>query len=126
MEETVRSALLNPGTAVFARPFVGAEAGNLVLVCGTVSADIGGRRFDNVPFIVIIDYQRVTSIGVNRDATASLARLGDGPGFEGPYSDSVGNVVSFCRVEAGVILPVSQTAGEAATTPRPPPAPVPF
>lgn len=105
VEDAVRAALLNPGTASFATPFAGAETGTIVRVCGTVSASVAGQRYDNVPFVVTIDYARITATGPANEDAASLTKLGGGIGFQGSYSDGNGNIVSFCRDEAGVTLP---------------------
>jgi hypothetical protein len=102
---TVGVALLNPGTVSFARPFVGAEVDNTVLVCGSVSAAVGATRYDNVPFVIVIDYDRVNVTGPVRSDAASLEQLGANVGFAGGYSKSNDSIIAFCRDEAGVILP---------------------
>jgi hypothetical protein len=104
VEDIVRSALLNPTTAMFATPFAGAEADTLVLVCGTVSASVSGQRYDNVPFVVVLDYAELARTLPGDDA-ASLARLGTNIGWSGPYIAANADIVEFCRVEAGIILP---------------------
>ncbi len=104
VEDMVRSALLNPGTAVFDTPFVGAETGALVRVCGTVSASVSGQRYDNVPFVVVVDYAELVKT-FPRDDAASLERMGANIGWSGPYIATNADIIAFCRFEAGIILP---------------------
>ena len=103
VEGVVRAALLNPGDAVFTMPFYGAETGTRVLVCGTVSARVGGVRSDEVPFAVSVDYGLMTSTGPVPANVATLERLGGSVGFQGPYSVANDDVVTYCRERAGII-----------------------
>jgi hypothetical protein len=105
VEEIVRSALLNPGTAVFDAPFIGAETGIIVRVCGTVSASVAGQRSDGVPFVVTLDYSQLSRTLPGTDAV-TLDRLGGSIGWQGPYTASNAEIAAFCRDQAGVILPV--------------------
>lgn len=107
VEGTVRAALLNPGDAVFTTPFYGAETGTRVLVCGTVSARVGGVRSDDVPFAVTIDYGLMTSTGPMPGNVATLERLGGSVGFQGPYSAASDDVVTYCRERAGILFPTA-------------------
>lgn len=114
VEDKVSAALLNPSSATFTRPFVGAEAQDLVLVCGSVSAVVNGVRINDVPFVVVIDYGRINGgVGAYTQA-AALSYLGTRVGRAGSFNRSDNEIRSFCRVEAGVILPAP--SGGAAPT----------
>jgi hypothetical protein len=107
VEEVVRSALLNPGTAVFDEPLVGAETGVIVRVCGTVSASVAGQRSQGVPFVVTLDYSQLALTFPVNDAV-TLDRLGGSIGWQGAYTATNIEIAALCRDQAGVILPAAQ------------------